>query len=84
MKRLIWTIRDEGIQFPSDENLYRFANTLPESGRDLYPMENTGFALERFGNSVRVYTILACLSRIEYKSVGLFTWGMTRQEAQQK
>lgn len=77
--KLIWTIKDEIIDV-SDTELYEFASTLDECSRKINDMPGTQYGLERFGNSVRVYR----RAGKSYVSIGLFTWGMSKQEAQAK
>lgn len=94
--KLTWTIKDAGIGYPEDDLLYQIAVGLPEhdwKNRPIYPVPGKPeFGIERFGNSCRVYTVAGMIDDPEHvltdarmwKSVGLFTWGMSKAEAQQK
>jgi hypothetical protein len=82
MKKLIWTMKDDTLSFPPDELLYNFSASLPD--RDLqrrtYFLDNL-FCIERFGNSARVYIVTGPQPN-QIKCVGIFTWGMSKHEAQ--
>lgn len=72
-KLIYWTIKDADVTLPSDTELYHIATKLPDNHTIRY-IKGTTIGLERFGNSVRVYSLDKSL---RLKSVGLFTWGLT-------
>lgn len=78
-QKITWTIKDANAQFPPDEELLAFALLLPKHNAEhaVFHMRATPFQVERFGNSARVYV---STKHEQLKSVGLFTWGVCKNE----